>query len=139
MASAVRGAAGHAGRIAAAHGVEETGDRRDAWVDGPDRGDLGASSASAQLEDGVEDQLQRGVGALHVEGVERRDLLGAPRDVARADSPAREAQKHGDRVVERARPPAGEREQTAARSRLHRFDRTGERDLEIDVVAGELE
>ena len=135
----VRRAAGHGGRVAAAYRVQEARDRRDARRHGARDGDRFAGGTAAQLEGRVEVELERGVRGLHVERIERAGLLAAPGDVRSADASAREAQEHRDGVVERARRRPGEREQAAPGSRLDRFDRPGERDLEIDVVAGHLE
>ncbi len=53
--------------------------------------------------------------------------------------PPGEAQEDLDRVVEARRGSARQREEAARRCRLHRLDRAGDGDLEVDVVARELE
>ena len=102
-------------------------------------GDRVPADMPAELEHRVEHELQRRVRGLHVERVERRALLGAPGHVGRADASAGEVHLDCDGVVERIRRTTGECEQTALGRRLDRCDRAGERDLEVDVVARELE
>ena len=76
---------------------------------------------------------------VHVERVERRALRGVPGDVHGAEAAAREAKEQRDGVVEEARRVPREREQAAARGRLHRFHGPRQRDLQINIVARELE